>query len=49
MKHLSREQLDRLFDPRLYLGVVEALIDRVLLSHHHQDSKTPRNAKHPKG
>ena len=45
MKHLSREQLDQLFDPRQYLGVVEALIDRVLLSHHHQDSKTPRNAK----
>jgi 3-carboxy-cis,cis-muconate cycloisomerase len=44
MKYLSREQLDRLFDPRQYLGVVEAMIDRVLLS-----DETPRNAKHPKG
>jgi 3-carboxy-cis,cis-muconate cycloisomerase len=39
MEHLSREQLDRLFDPRQYLGVVEALIDRVLLSHDREDSK----------
>jgi 3-carboxy-cis,cis-muconate cycloisomerase len=30
MEHLSREQLERLFDPQQYLGVVDALIDRVL-------------------
>jgi 3-carboxy-cis,cis-muconate cycloisomerase len=32
-QHLSPKDLDRLFDPRQYLGVAERLIDRVLAAH----------------
>ncbi|MGB9403351.1 MAG: 3-carboxy-cis,cis-muconate cycloisomerase [Candidatus Acidiferrales bacterium] len=32
-KHLTREQLDRLFDSRQYLGAADAFIDRVLAAH----------------
>ncbi len=32
-KHLPTAELDRLFDPRQYLGSAQALIDRVLASH----------------
>ncbi len=32
-KHLAAEDLERLFDPRQYLGTAESLIDRVLESH----------------
>ena len=40
-KHLSRQDLERLFDPRAYLGVAERLIDRVLAAH---ESLRPRAA-----
>ena len=39
-KHLAKEDLDRLFDPRQYLGVSEQLIDRVLAAHSAQHTKT---------
>jgi len=39
-KHLAKEDLDRLFDPRQYLGVSEQLIDRVLAAHSSQHTKT---------
>jgi len=32
-KHLNKEELERLFDPRQYLGAADALIDRVLAAH----------------
>lgn len=32
-KHLRKDELERLFDPRQYLGAAEALIDRVLAAH----------------
>ncbi|MGB8593841.1 MAG: 3-carboxy-cis,cis-muconate cycloisomerase [Candidatus Acidiferrales bacterium] len=32
-KHLTREQLNRLFDSRQYLGAADAFIDRVLAAH----------------
>jgi 3-carboxy-cis,cis-muconate cycloisomerase len=38
-RHLSSADLDRLFDPRRYLGVADLLIDRVLSSHQNQKSK----------
>ena len=31
--HLSPERLAELFEPRSYLGVAEALVDRVLAAH----------------
>jgi len=39
-RQLTKEDLDRLFDPRQYLGVSEQLIDRVLAAHSSQDKKT---------
>jgi 3-carboxy-cis,cis-muconate cycloisomerase len=38
-RHLSSSDLDRLFDPRQYMGVADLLIDRVLSSHQNQKSK----------
>jgi len=38
---LSSADLDRLFDPRRYMGVAELLIDRVLSSHQNKKSKNP--------
>jgi 3-carboxy-cis,cis-muconate cycloisomerase len=32
-KHLSSEELDRLFDPANYIGEAGAFVDRVLASH----------------
>ena len=32
--HLSPERLAELFEPRSYLGVAEALVDRVLAAHY---------------
>jgi 3-carboxy-cis,cis-muconate cycloisomerase len=39
VRHLSSADLDRLFDPRRYLGAADLLIDRVLSSHQNQKSK----------
>ena len=39
-RHLGKEDLDRLFDPRQYLGVSEQFIDRVLAVHSSQQTKT---------
>ena len=39
-KHLTKAELDRLFDPRQYLGVAEGLIDRVLAAHSSHRAKT---------
>jgi 3-carboxy-cis,cis-muconate cycloisomerase len=39
VRHLSSTDLDRLFDPRRYMGVADLLIDRVLSSHQNQKSK----------
>jgi 3-carboxy-cis,cis-muconate cycloisomerase len=41
-RHLTAEELDRLFDPRQYLGVAEALIDRVLSAHSAYESASKR-------
>ena len=38
-RHLSREDLGRLFDPRQYLGVADQFIERVLASHSSLRSK----------
>jgi 3-carboxy-cis,cis-muconate cycloisomerase len=38
-RHLSPADLDRLFDPRRYMGVADLLIDRVLSSYQDQKSK----------
>jgi 3-carboxy-cis,cis-muconate cycloisomerase len=32
-QHLRREELERLFDPLLYLGAADQLIDRALAAH----------------
>ena len=45
-KHLSKKDLDRLFDPREYLGDSSVFIDRVLASHSSHRSKVSR--KQPK-
>ncbi|MBZ5541492.1 MAG: 3-carboxy-cis,cis-muconate cycloisomerase [Acidobacteriia bacterium] len=39
-RNLAKEDLDRLFDPRQYLGVSEQFIDRVLAAHSSQQTKT---------
>jgi len=39
VRHLSSADLDRLFDPRRYLGVADLLIGRVLSSHQNQKPK----------
>jgi 3-carboxy-cis,cis-muconate cycloisomerase len=39
VRYLSSADLDRLFDPRRYMGVADLLIDRVLFSHQKQKSK----------
>jgi 3-carboxy-cis,cis-muconate cycloisomerase len=38
-KHLTKADLERLFDPQQYLGVAEGLIDRVLAAHSSQRPK----------
>ncbi|MBZ5700904.1 MAG: 3-carboxy-cis,cis-muconate cycloisomerase [Acidobacteriia bacterium] len=38
--HLAKDDLDRLFDPRQYLGVSEQFIDRALAAHSSQRTKT---------
>jgi 3-carboxy-cis,cis-muconate cycloisomerase len=40
-RHLSRAEIERLFDPRQYLGVADRMIDRVLAAH---SSRAPEPA-----
>ena len=40
-KHLSAKEIDRLFNPKEYLGVADELIDRVLQAH---ASRKPKSA-----